>query len=240
MDGLKESTVSRHVAELLAETGAIKAEVDQDKLPTFLANMAEVTTFFQDGQHDNLITLAIDNDDAGHTFIERLTAKGVGLTQDLPPIVEGRDKTDWNDYLKMTKEGTQKALDRSHQGQDVSEQQKKERTNVSSGSLQPKAEGSSTPVLETSTFERSVTSRPTVSSHLLKFTISEDFQSRDFFKKSKKYISEKELNKLNRRANIIQQAAQYYRDELANSTISYFLSNGLYQSFLVVYYFLKL
>ena len=48
MDGLKESTVSRHVAELLAETGAIKAEVEQDKIPTFLSNMAEVTTFFHE------------------------------------------------------------------------------------------------------------------------------------------------------------------------------------------------
>ena len=237
MDGLKESTVSRHVAELLAETGAIKAEVDQAKIPSFLSNMAEVTTFFQDGQHDNLITLAIDNDDAGHTFIERLKDKGIGFTLDLPPIVEGRDKTDWNDYLKMTKEGTQKALDHS---QELNEQQKKERTNGSSGSLQPEAEGSPTPAPVAGTFERSVTSRPTLSSHLLKFTISEDFQSRDFFKKSENYISEKDLNKLNRRADTIQQAAQYYRDELANSTVSYFLSNGLYQSFLVVHYFLKL
>ena len=96
------------------------------------------------------------------------------------------------------------------------------------GYLQPKAEGSPAPAPVAGTFEHSVTSRPTVSSHLLKFTISEDFRSRDFFKKRKKYISENDLNKLNRgtRPATVQQAAQYYRDELANSTVSYFLSNG--------------
>ena len=40
----------------------------------------------------------------------------------------------------------------------------KKRTNVSKGSLQPEAEGSTAPVPETGTFERSVTSRPTISS----------------------------------------------------------------------------
>ena len=143
------------------------------------------------------ITLVVDNDEARHAFIERLTAKGVGLTQDLPPIVEGRDKTDWNDYLKESKE---KALDHS---QELNEQQKNERTLFSKGSLQPEAEGSPTPVPVAGTFERSVTSRPTSSPHSLHFNINEGFRSRDFFKKSKKYISENDLNKLSRRAKRI-------------------------------------
>ena len=41
---------------------------------------------------------------------------------------------------------------------------KKERTNVSKGSLQPEAEGSTAPVPEVGTFKRSVTSHPTISS----------------------------------------------------------------------------
>ena len=36
MDGLKESTVSRHVAELLSEVGELNGEVDQDKKSSFL------------------------------------------------------------------------------------------------------------------------------------------------------------------------------------------------------------
>ena len=218
MDGLKESTVSRHVAELLAETGAIKAEVEQDKISTFLANMAEVTTFFHGGKHDDFITLAVDNDDAGHTFIERLTAKGIGLTQDLPPRAEGQEKMDWNDYLKESKE---KALDRS---QELNEQQKKERTYLRMGSLQPEAEGSTSPVLETSTFERSVTSRPTISSQYLHFSITNELKSRRT--RLEHSVTQQELVKINRRGHDIQEAARFYRDELANTTVSYFTSDG--------------
>ncbi|SUO27393.1 putative conjugative transposon membrane protein [Streptococcus pneumoniae] len=102
-----------------------------------------------------------------------------------------------------------------------SEDQKNERTNGSQGSLQPKAEGSPTPVPEVGTFERSVTSRPTLSSHLLYFSINEEFQSsNDGHYHS---ISSNELAKLNRpiRSQTIQNAAQYYLDELANSKIYY-------------------
>ncbi|WP_159334892.1 PBECR4 domain-containing protein [Streptococcus equi] len=218
MDGLKESTVSRHVAELLVETGVIKAEVEQDKIPSFLSNMAEVTTFFHDGKHDDLITLAVDNDEAGHTFIERLTAKGIGLTQDLPPRAEGQDKMDWNDYLKGSKE---KALDRS---QELNEQEKKERMYLRMGSLQPEAEGSTSPVLETSTFERSVTSRPTISSQYLHFSITDELKSRRT--RLEHSVTQHELDKINRRGHDIQESARFYRDELANTTVSYFTSDG--------------
>ena len=267
MDGLKESTVSRHVAELLSETGAINGDVEEAKLPTFLANMAVVTTFFHDNKHQDLITLAVDNDDAGRTFIERLEGKGIGLTQDLPPLRQYQDKMDWNDYLKESKE---KALDRSQEPlnniggelinrnsgylegepsrtapqpeesktqpdfpanvqlhsniDNVSEQQKKERTYLHMGYLQPKAEGSTAPVLETSTFERSVTSRPTISSQYLHFSITDDLKSRRT--RLEHSVTRHDLAKINRRGHDIQEAARFYRDELANSTISYFTSDG--------------
>ena len=89
------------------------------------------------------------------------------------------------------------------------------------GFLQLKAEGSPTLVPEVGTFERSVTSRPTLSSHLLHFSINEEFQSsNDGHYHS---ISSNELAKLNRpiRSQTIQNAAQYYLDELANSKIYY-------------------
>ena len=118
-------------------------------------------------------------------------------------------------------QSTEKALETSQEQNMNSEDQKNKRTNGSQGSLQPKAEGSPTPVPEVGTFERSVTSRPTLSSHLLYFSINEEFQSsNDGHYHS---ISSNELAKLNRpiRSQTIQNAAQYYLDELANSKIYY-------------------
>ena len=118
-------------------------------------------------------------------------------------------------------QSTEKAPESSQEQNMNSEYQKNERTNGSQGSLQPKAEGSPTPVPEVGTFERSVTSRPTLSSHLLYFSINEEFQSsNDGHYHS---ISLNELAKLNRpiRSQTIQNAAQYYLDELANSKIYY-------------------
>ena len=115
----------------------------------------------------------------------------------------------------------EKALEKSQEQNVNSEYQKNERTNGSQGSLQPKAEGSPTPVPEVGTFERSVTSRPTLSSHLLHFSINEEFQSsNDGHYHS---IASNELAKLNRpiRSQTIQNAAQYYLDELANSKMYY-------------------
>ena len=113
MDGLKESTVSRHVAELLSEVGELNGEVDQDKKSSFLSETARLSTFFKDGKHQDLITLAVDNDEAGHTFIERLANKEIGLTPDLPPRLESQDKMDWNDYLKESKLSTVKAQEKA-------------------------------------------------------------------------------------------------------------------------------
>ncbi len=120
-------------------------------------------------------------------------------------------------------EETEKPLE-VHQGQDVSEQQKNERMYQRKGYLQPEAEGSTSPVLETSTFERSVTSRPTVSSQYLNFNIKDGFKSRKT--KYEKSIDAYNLGKLNRRGVDIQEAAQFYLNELANSTVHYFTSDG--------------
>ena len=114
-----------------------------------------------------------------------------------------------------------KAPEKSQELDMIFEQQKNERTSGSLGSLEPEAEGSPTPVPKAGTFERSVTSRPTTSSHLLYFTINEEFQSsNDGYYHS---ISLDELTKLNRpiRRLALQNAAQYYLDELASSKIYY-------------------
>lgn len=123
--------------------------------------------------------------------------------------------------IKIMEASEEKAPEKSQELDVILEQQKNERTSGSLGSLQPEAEGSPTPEPKVGTFERSVTSRPTTSSHLLYFTINEEFQSsNDGYYHS---ISLDELTKLNRpiRRLALQNAAQYYLDELANSKIYY-------------------
>mgnify|MGYP000858650769 FL=1 len=123
--------------------------------------------------------------------------------------------------VKIMEVSEEKAPEKSQELDMIFEQQKNERTSGSLGSLQPEAEGSPTPVPKAGTFERSVTSRPTTSSHLLYFTINEEFQSsNDGYYHS---ISLDELTKLNRpiRRLALQNASQYYLDELANSKIYY-------------------
>lgn len=118
----------------------------------------------------------------------------------------------------------EKSLDDNQKTGFGSEQQKNERTSQRKGSLQPEAEGSTSPVLETSTFDRSVTSRPTRSSHYLKFIIKDGFKSRKT--RTERSIDAYHLGKLNRRGYDLQEAAQFYLTELANSTIHYFTMDG--------------
>ena len=73
-----------------------------------------------------------------------------------------------------------KSLEEAQEATDsISEQRKKEGTNVSWGSLQLEAEGSPTPVVENSTtFEQTVTSHPTISPRFLHFSITDGLKSR--------------------------------------------------------------
>lgn len=225
MDGLKEATIGRHLAQLQSELSGRPLHWTPEQLAEGLQTAID-SQYFADGKHADMITLAVDNDTAGRTFIEELEARGAAVTVDLPELKPGQDKTDWNDALQYQYgEEATTSIEKSpeyHQETDrLSEHQKNERTNGSQGSLQPKAEGSPTPAPEVGTFERSVTSRPTLSSHLLYFTINEEFQSSN----DGRYhaVTPSDLAKLNRtiRRQTIQNAAQYYLDELANSKIYY-------------------
>ena len=225
MDGLKEATIGRHLAQLQSELSGRPLNWTPEQLAKGLQTAID-SQYFADGKHSDMITLAVDNDTAGRTFIEELKAKGAAVTVDLPELRSGQDKADWNDTLQYQYgEEAITSIEKSpehHQETDrLSEHQKNERTNGSQGSLQPKAEGSPTPAPEVGTFERSVTSRPTLSSHLLYFTINEEFQSSN----DGRYhaVTPSDLAKLNRtiRRQTIQNAAQYYLDELANSKIYY-------------------
>lgn len=99
MDGLKQATVSRYVADLLSQ-GKASEEMSKEDLKNFLPNLAKVTTHFDNEENRNLITLAVDNDEAGNKFIERFKEINVPVIPDVPPLSPGQEKNDWNDFLK--------------------------------------------------------------------------------------------------------------------------------------------
>jgi len=99
MDGLKESTIGRHLSQIQAEMSG-KALI---WTPEQLADGLQVAIdrhFFENKENADLITLALDNDNAGRTFIQELEAKGAVINSDLPELRPGQDKTDWNDALR--------------------------------------------------------------------------------------------------------------------------------------------
>ena len=99
MDGLKESTIGRHLSQIQAEISGKPLRWTPEQLADGL-QVAIDHHFFEDGKNADLITLALDNDKAGRTFIQELEAKGAIINSDLPELRPGQDKTDWNDTLR--------------------------------------------------------------------------------------------------------------------------------------------
>ena len=90
--------------ELYAEMNGKSYQVDQN-VGKALETVVRTTNYFKDGQHQDMITLAVDNDAAGHNFITRLQEKGIPVQIAIPPIVqENQEKEDWNDFLKRGNE----------------------------------------------------------------------------------------------------------------------------------------
>ena len=104
MDGIKDGIISRRFMELYAEMNGRSYQVDQNAGKA-LETVARTTNYFKDGQNQDMITLAVDNDAAGHNFITRLQEKGIPVQIAIPPIVqENQEKEDWNDFLKRGNE----------------------------------------------------------------------------------------------------------------------------------------
>lgn len=104
MDGVKDGIISRRFMELYAEINDKSYQVNQNTGKA-LELAARTTNYFKDGQHQNMITLAVDNDMAGHKFITSLQEKGIPVQIAIPPIVQlNQEKEDWNDFLKRGNE----------------------------------------------------------------------------------------------------------------------------------------
>ena len=104
MDGIKDGIISRRFMELYAEMNGRSYQVDQNAGKA-LETVARTTKYFKDGQNQDMITLAVDNDAAGQNFITRLQEKGIPVQIAIPPIVQlNQEKEDWNDFLKRGNE----------------------------------------------------------------------------------------------------------------------------------------
>ena len=104
MDGVKEGIISRRFMELYAEMNDKSYQIDQNTGKA-LETVVNTTDYFKDGQHQDMITLAVDNDAAGQNFITRLQEKGIPVQIAIPPIVQiDQKKEDWNDFLKRENE----------------------------------------------------------------------------------------------------------------------------------------
>ena len=321
MDGLKEATIGRHLAQLQSELSGRPLNWTPEQLAKGLQTAID-SQYFADGKHTDMITLAVDNDTAGRTFVEELKAKGAAVTVDLPELKQGQDKTDWNDVLKTQNEqplvdlsalsvetvgnenfsnnplepvwklhgkwedelaekirenlginhelqawqfekemsrfittdldklfakrtilerdayfadsstSIRKEIDRLdaqileyiEKAPEQSQERLIDRTSGGTGSLQH-TEGSPTPVLETSTFEQTVTSHPTSSYPYLHFSTNYDKVQRRVGNYHP--ITPADLRRLNQYAPSIQSTASWYLSELAGSKISFvYADNG--------------
>ena len=112
-----------------------------------------------------------------------------------------------------------KHIQSTEKAPESSQEQMNDRTSGGTGSLQPKAEGSTSPVLETSTFEQTVTSHPTSSYPYLQFSTNYDKVQRRIANYHP--ITPADLRRLNQYAPSIQSTASWYLNELADSKISF-------------------
>mgnify|MGYP004706922901 CR=1 FL=1 len=206
MDGLKDTTISRHLYELLAEKEGL-TDINLDDAKKLLPILAN-TNFFDLDANRELITLAVDNDKAGLGFIEKLKSKNIKFDIDLPPLENNQEKMDWNDFLKQ-----KKALDLSQDPNIESGT-----FNRTSGSLDSQA------VKEVPQPVEQV--QPTFPTNAqLHFSITNPQKS---IRKPSYYKAKpKDLTKINRYASVIQDSAKWYEDTLAGSKISYlYLDHG--------------
>ncbi|KAF0052064.1 PBECR4 domain-containing protein [Streptococcus agalactiae] len=220
MDGLKQATIGRHLAEIEAMMANRPIPWSPQELGQSLAKAIK-EGYFQREENNTKITLVVDNDKGGRNFIKKLQDRGISLQVDIPKLEDGEKKADWNDALKKSKEnkmseGIKKVPDK-HQEQEM------DRSNMSWGSLQDNPEGSAEPVSK-DTFEQTVTSHPTVSYPFLKFSTSNGFVST--VKEGYHIATEDDLRSLNYYASSLQETAQWYLNTIANSEVTYFYKNG--------------
>ena len=103
MDGLKESTVARYLTEHIITDEARRKTLDFSNAVGYMNFIIKDTDYFDGNKNADVITLAVDNDSAGRNFIEKLEKIGLKFQIELPPQLENKEKTDWNEVLIVQK-----------------------------------------------------------------------------------------------------------------------------------------
>ena len=119
MDGLKKSVISRYVADMLTD-GKYSQTMSIEQIRGALDALNKTTNILQ--EHPDLITLAVDNDEAGQIFIKGLQDDGIPVVPDLPPRQANQTKMDWNDYLKQETNPKENIANKAWNIDDIQEQ----------------------------------------------------------------------------------------------------------------------
>lgn len=119
MDGLKKSVISRYVADMLTD-GKYSQTMSNEQIRGALDALNKTTNLLQ--EHPDMITLAVDNDDAGQNFVKGLQEEGIPVVPDLPPRQATQKKMDWNDYLKQEVKPKTNTVDETWDIDDIQEQ----------------------------------------------------------------------------------------------------------------------
>ena len=224
MDGLKKATVSRYVADMASSdpTGPNRpSQVLKDnrrelgQLIDRLHMLDNVSQRLEDG----LITLAVDNDEAGRKFIkEKFQDMNIPVKVDIPPLADGQKKNDWNDYLKAEKELIKLDKKAPEKAQEHTKKAENE-----FGDLPGNQEAAPLPEADEPQPLNESSPTQTQSQPLLHFTISEAPKS--IYKVGYHPITASELNRLNNYVQHLQEAAKWYDETLADSKVTYFVKD---------------
>ena len=224
MDGLKKATVSRYVADM-ASSDPIgpnrPSQVLKDnrrelgQLIDRLHMLDNVSQRLEDG----LITLAVDNDEAGRKFIkEKFQDMNIPVKVDIPPLADGQKKNDWNDYLKA-----EKGLIKLDKKAPEKAQEHTKKAENAFGDLPGNQEAAPLPEADEPQPLNESSPTQTQSQPLLHFTISEAPKS--IYKVGYHPITASELNRLNNYVQHLQEAAKWYDETLADSKVTYFVKD---------------
>lgn len=119
MDGLKKSVISRYVADILTD-GKYSQTMSSAQIRGALDALNKTTNLLQ--EHPDMITLAVDNDEAGQNFVKGLQEEGIPVIPDLPPRQAAQKKMDWNDFLKQEVKPKTNTVDETWDIDDIQEQ----------------------------------------------------------------------------------------------------------------------
>ena len=168
---------------------------------------------------DGLITLAVDNDEAGRKFIkEKFQDMNIPVKVDIPPLADGQKKNDWNDYLKA-----EKGLIKLDKKAPEKAQEHTKKAENEFGDLPGNQEAAPLPEADEPQPLNESSPTQTQSQPLLHFTISEAPKS--IYKVGYHPITASELNRLNNYVQHLQEAAKWYDETLADSKVTYFVKD---------------